>query len=196
MVSLKDAANSRDDKSLSLLLPDKSVAVLDQRTLWFRSVETSQRPAIIKSRSQPPAVPIRLGKLDPKEVNELINSIQHPHWRFEDCFRRTSDLPSYSPKRSKHDFNVKFITRLHDFPGSYRGGLFSSSESEWRFLDGGIISHSGYGWGSHSWTVVKGAEALRAVCMFFGIKQPRTIKGELSRRPLSVLLEEMTREQK
>jgi hypothetical protein len=41
--------------------------------------------------------------------------------------------------------------------------MFSSSETKWRFLDGGIISHSGYGWGSHSWTVVEGAEALRAV---------------------------------
>jgi len=68
------------------------------------------------------------------------------------------------------------------------------SETQWRFLDGGIISHNGYGWGSHSWTVVQGAEALRAVCTFFGIKLPQQIRGELSRRPLSVLLEEMTKD--
>lgn len=57
-------------------------------------------------------------------------------------------------------------------------------------MDGGIIFHNGYGWWSHKWTAVKGAEALRAVCMFFGIRQPRTIRGEPSRRPLSVLLED------
>jgi hypothetical protein len=90
------------------------------------------------------------------------------------------------------DFNVKFLTRLYKFPGSYHGGTFSSSQSEWKFLDGGIISQNGYGWGSHSWTIVEGAEALRAVCMFFGIQQPRAIRGEKARRPYSVLLEEMT----
>jgi hypothetical protein len=62
--------------------------------------------------------------------------------------------------------------------------MFSSSERHWRFLDGGIIAHNGYGWGGHSWTVVQGAEALRAVCLFFGIEQPRQIKGEGKRQSL------------
>ena len=70
--------------------------------------------------------------------------------------------------------------------------MFSSSDREWHFLDGGIVEHDGYGWGSHSWTVVEGAEALRVVCLFFGITQPRRIKGESSPRPLAELLAEMT----
>lgn len=87
---------------------------------------------------------------------------------------------------------MRSLTNIYQFRGAYRGGMFSASESEWRFLDGGIISHHGYGWGSHSWTVVEGAEALRAVCLFFGIKQPRQIKGEGRREPLAALLERMT----
>jgi hypothetical protein len=77
-----------------------------------------------------------------------------------------------------HGFDVRFLTRLYEFPGNYQGGTFCSSTTEWHFLDGGIISRNGYGWGSHSWTVVEGAEAVRGVCMFFGIQQPLTIRGE------------------
>jgi hypothetical protein len=55
------------------------------------------------------------------------------------------------------------------------------------FLDGGIFSHKPYGCGSHSWTVVQGAEALRVVCMVCGIEEPLRIKGESRRRALSIL---------
>jgi hypothetical protein len=36
---------------------------------------------------------------------------------------------------------------------------------------------------------VESSEAVRVVCLWFGIKQPRRLKGEGQRRPLSVLLE-------
>jgi hypothetical protein len=120
--------------------------------------------------------------------------MQEPRFRFGDCFRRISNIPRYSPKRSIYNFDVKFLTQMYDFPGSYKGGAFCSSETRWCFLDGGIISHNGYGWGSHNWTVIEGAEALRAVCVFFGIKQPHMIRGERCPWSLSVLLEEMTKD--
>jgi hypothetical protein len=181
-----------------LTLPDKSQVELDKRTLQFRSTKplgsADPRPESQPESSNEPATPIKFKKfdLDHIDFDMLAEDLQEPHRRFGDCFRRISDRPRYSPKRSVHDFDVRFLTRLYKFPGSYRGGTFSSSNTKWNFLDGGIISHLGYGWGSHSWTVVQGAEALRAVCMFFGIQQPRAIRGELARRPLSVLLEEMT----
>jgi hypothetical protein len=39
---------------------------------------------------------------------------------------------------------------------------------------------------------VEGIEALRALCLFFGIRQPQRVKGETEKRPLAILLEEMT----
>ena len=91
-----------------------------------------------------------------------------------------------------HEFDVKSLTRVSDFPGQHRGGVFASSTTRWDFLDGGIIDHQGYGWGSHFWAAVDGVEALRATCLLLGIKQPRAIKGEQVRRPLANLLEDLS----
>jgi len=171
-----------------LTLPDKSVAELHPATLRFAAILDGplQRPS---------AVTPDPGEKAPFGVNckTLAKCMEAPLWRFADCFRRVSNHPRYSPKQSVHSFDVKFLSRIYKFPGSYQGGTFSSSTTEWRFLDGGIISQNGYGWGNHSWTVVEGAEALRSICLFFGIAQPLLIKGEGSRRSLSMLLEEMTK---
>jgi hypothetical protein len=178
-----------------LTLPDKSHVELDKRTLQFHSAEPlgSVDPRSESSPELVTTIVVNRLDLDKVDFDKLAGYMQKPHLRFGDCFRRISNDPRYSPKRSVHDFDVRFLTRLYKFPGSYQGGTFSSSNTEWNFLDGGIISRNGYGWGSHSWTVVQGAEALRAVCMFFGIEQPLAIRGEPARRPLSVLLEEMTK---
>ena len=196
IIPIKHASLFRDDQGVFLRLPDKSVVVLDKHTLRFLSVQEADIASPAMSSEAAPATPITFSKIDHRSINfdKLAETLQNPHLRFGECFKRVSDIPRYSPKRSIHNFDVKFLTRLYDFPGSYQGGTFSSSETQWRFLDGGIISHNGYGWGSHSWTVVEGAEALRAVCMFFGIKQPQTTRREPPRRPLSVLLEEMTKD--
>jgi hypothetical protein len=85
------------------------------------------------------------------------------------------------------------IRRAFAFPGRSRGTMFSSLYQELHFLDGGIAWYSGYGFGSHSWAVVQGAEALRGLCLCTGVRQPRLIKGEAFRRPLSLLLEDMTK---
>jgi hypothetical protein len=198
VIPIKYGALFGGGRSVFLRLPDKSVVVLDKHTLRFHSVQQADSgPAMgTEVASTAPAMPIVFGKVDQKSINfdKLADTLQNPHLRFGDCFKRISDIPRYSPKRSIHNFDVKFLVRLYDFPGNHQGGTFSSSETRRCFLHGGIISHNGYGWGSHSWTVIQGSEALRAVCMFFGIKQPQMIRGEPSRRALSVLLEEMTKD--
>lgn len=165
-------------------LPDKSVVILNCETLRFESVDTCEKSAATPSPVEKAPFGI--------DCIALAEFLSHPKRKFGDCFRRISDNPRYSPKQAVHAFNVLFLTKIYKFGGSYRGGTFSSSTTEWRFLDGGILSHHGYGFGSHNWTVIEGSEALRAVCLFFGIKQPLRIKGEASRRPLSNLLSEMT----
>jgi hypothetical protein len=165
-------------------LPDKSVVSLDCNTLHFDSVDQSSTDS-----ATPEAVEKAPFGIDCAALAEFLS---HPKWKFGDCFRRISDHPRYSPKQSVHNFDVKFLTSIYKFDGSYQGGTFSSSTTEWQFLDGGILSHEGCGWGSHSSTIVEGAESLRAVCLFFGIKQPLGIRGEATRRPLSKLLEDMT----
>jgi hypothetical protein len=62
---------------------------------------------------------------------------------------------------------------------------------EWYFLDSRIFSPNGYSWGTHSWTVVQGAQARRVVCLVCGIQQPQRIKGESLRRPLAILRQEI-----
>ncbi len=165
-------------------LPDKSVVCLNCETLKFESVDPYEGTAATSSTVE--RAPFGI------DCIALAEFLKNPKWKFGDCFRRISDHPRYSPKQSVHEFDVSFLTSIYRFGGSYQGGTFSSSTTEWRFLDGGILSENGYGWGSHSWTIIEGAEALRAVCLFFGIKQPLRIKGEASRRPLSKLLTEMT----
>ena len=170
-----------------ITLTDGSVALLDEATLRFRH-RVPGESAVVSPDS---AVTVRQSPFGVNAV-ALAATMGAPAWRFGDCFRRASDVPSYSPKSGVHSFSPAFLTKLYCFPGSYQGGTFCPSTRVWKFLDGGIRSHSGYGWGSHSWTVVEGAEALRGVCLFFGVKQPLKIRGEGKRRPLAMLLEEMT----
>jgi hypothetical protein len=179
-----------NDLNITITLPDRSRVRLNQKTFRFQRAELPPTISLQANAAEEAAKK----NFAERQINfkKLAKSLRQPSHRFADCFHRISDHPRYSPKQSVYQFDVRFLTRLYKFPGSYQGGTFSSSETEWRFLDGGIISHHGYGWGSHSWTVVQGAEALRAVCMFFGIQQPLRIRGEPTRRPLSVLLEEMT----
>jgi|GEM_PF-5564844 len=170
-----------------ITLPDRSIASLDVSLLRFRQVgnfkvETEMEAETVSKAPAPFQV----------DFEGLSRCMSNPTWKFGDCFKRVSDHPRYSPRSSFHAFDITFLCRIYDFPGNYQGGTFSSSTTEWRFLDGGIISHNGYGWGSHSWTVVEGTEALRAICLFFGVAQPQKLKGESLRRPLALLLEEMT----
>src|SRR5258708_422752 len=138
-----------------IILPDSSQVSFNTKTGRLRSVDgfSTRKPKPTKTAH----------KLH--EVVELMaRNFQRPTLPFQECFRRICDTPRYSPIRCKHEFNLLTITRCYNFNGSYQAGTFCPSETNWRFLDGGIFEHNGYGWGSHSWTVVQGAEALRAVC--------------------------------
>jgi hypothetical protein len=104
----------------------------------------------------------------------------NPQRPFQECFRRWGAFGYI--ERHLHSLNVLSLTGLYEFKGSHGGQV-----TEWHFLDGGIRYHRGAGY-SPSATSVAGAQALRAVCPFFGIQQPRMLKGEGQRRPLSELL--------
>ena len=177
-----------NSESMRLILPDKSVVRLDKKTLRFHSIEPVAPPPTLAKQ---PAI-ARLPSTATINWEMLAGFLEKPQRRFSDCFRRISDHPRYSPKLSVHDFSVESITAIYGFCKEYQGGTFCSSNTSWKFLDGGIESHNGYGWGDRGWTVVQGYEALRALCMFYGIQQPRLIKGEPPRRALSLLLEDMT----
>ena len=166
-----------------IALPDNSAVVLED-ALRITQYDPQAEPSAAQRQA--------LETDDPAlSYQKIAKAMSSPCWKFGDSFRRVSDYPCYSPKQSVHQFDVCF-GRIYEFPRSGSGSMFNSSTSECEFLDGGIISHIGYGWGSNSWTVVEGAEALRAVCLFFGITQPQRIKGEPPRRRLAELLDEMT----
>lgn len=168
-----------------ITLPDASIVSLDVASMRFREVRDpkAEKKRKARTKAQPPRT---------VDLESLAYCLSSPDWKFGDCFRRIPGTNRFSPKSTMYEVPVCYPCRIYAFPGRYSGGCFSSSTTEWRFLDGRIHSHSGYGWGSHSWTVVEGFEALRAVCLFIGIIQPQRLRGETSRRPLAVLLEEMS----
>lgn len=172
---------------LELTLPDQSVVHLRKKTFTFLAPGRPPEKVAVGPGLQAPASGARV------DFAELARVLTQPNRPFTECFRRISAIPRYSPIRVVHDFDVRGITQIFAFPQNYQGGTFSSSDSRWLFLDGGIFSHNGYGWGSHSWTVVQGFEALRLVCLLNGITQPKLLKGEPPRRPLAYLLADLTR---
>ena len=167
-------------------LPDNSVVNLDEQTLKYRTIDPVKPISNATS-----SITTSLDAISRVDIELLVRCLQKPPHRFCDCFRRVCDIPRYSPK-GDFEFSAGFLSSIYSFHEYYKGGTFSSSDWECHFLDGGIISHNGYGWGSHSWTVIQGAEAIRACCLFYGVQQPRIIKGEGTRRPLSFLLDDMT----
>ena len=178
-------------KSRVLTLPDASRVRLDHSSLRFTHVgetEVQVGPSDGKE-SRTRSEPIDSGVwADPVWIAQRL---EFPSTSFSDSFwRRISDVPSYGTKSCGPD--VTALPGVYEFPGFHQGGVFSSTHLEWHFLDGGIIRHDGYGFGSHSGSCVYGAEVVRVNCLFFGIIQPRRMKGEATRRPLSRLLEELS----
>jgi hypothetical protein len=60
-----------------------------------------------------------------------------------------------------------------DAPSTYQSSMYSTARESTSFLDGGYVSVSGYGFGSHSYTLVRGETALRFVCFRIGVRPPR-----------------------
>jgi len=167
-------------------LPDKSIVWLDDDSLRFRSVEPLAAGNAGEIAPRQPSEKLKIS------AEDLSARIRAPKYRFADGFRRVSDHPRYSVKWSVEIFEVARFARGYGYTERARGTMFAPLYREWHFLDGGIIERNGYGWASPSWTVVQGAEALRAMCLLLGIQQPRLIRGEPSRRALSVILEDLT----
>jgi hypothetical protein len=133
--------------------------------------------------------------------SDLIrNRMEFPSIVFEDafCIRDTilnhylEGVPQYTPNEKVSFDDLQLITKYYNIP---RFILYKyQTYIEWQFLDGGIIMAIGKPyWKSPSWARILGAEVLRVVCMFLGVKQPHVIHGESTRRPLGQLLEELNR---
>jgi hypothetical protein len=121
----------------------------------------------------------------------LKKNFEFPDKNFGDCFRKVNNTPRYSSKKTEYNINFMFLKNLYELKTIYySGGMFSHSDLEKEILDGKLISHEGYGWGggSKSWTALEGYEVLRVVCIFFGVRQPKPLKGENVKRNLSEML--------
>ena len=64
-----------------------------------------------------------------------------------------------------------------DTPSTYQSAMFSTARQARSFLDGGYMSVSGYGFGSHSDSLVDGELALRFLCYRIGVRPPREAPG-------------------
>src|ERR1700751_4402912 len=111
-----------------LTLPDLSVAAMDPRTLQFFSLDEEGG---------------RLAEATQKDTSRATNNLrllgefmEQPHHKFGECFRRCASI-RYSPITSKYEFDVRFLTKLYEFEKAGHGGMFSSAQTEWHFLDGG-----------------------------------------------------------
>lgn len=167
-----------------VILPDGSQADLDPFTLQFfaRKPGEAVQSAGPEDRTEP---------WEGVDIPLLIECLQQPKRRYGDCF--SVIVPGrYHAIQARYPIDLNIVHAFYKLGGSRRGGTFSSSDVTLKFLDGGIDRHSGYGFGSHSWIVLVGYHALRAVCCLHGVIQPRWVKGEPERRPLSELLAELS----
>ncbi len=82
-----------------------------------------------------------------------------------------------------------------DVPSIYNSMMFSSSSTQTAFLDGGHIDVGGYGFGSHSYSVIVGEDAVRLVCHRIGVRPPRE-KSKVASSATGQLLEQMLADQR
>lgn len=159
---------------MKITLPDNSVVYLDRSTFRFYREKTFPDNGF--------ELPIN--------YDMLVRYLERPHLKFSNCFHRVDDTPCYSGswKIGEYDTQIlKAVYALEPGEGSY-GMMFTSSHSVYHVLDGCIIEHKGYGWGSHTYNWLEGFEVLRATCLFNGVKQPLRLKGETNPRPLADIL--------
>lgn len=179
-----------DPGSVRLKLPDGSVVRLDKRTLRFQSI---QPPTLLSlAVDQPAPVPITPEEGFSISAGRLARELRHPRYPFSAGFRRVSDHPRYSVRWSIEIFDVAGLAASYGYGRRIIGTMFAPTRREWHFLDGGVVEQIGYGWATRSWTAVQGAEVVRVLCLLLGIEQPRRIRGEGSRRALSLILEDFT----
>lgn len=172
-----------------ITLPDKSIARLDRSTLKFFAVEATACEIFY------PLIPEMQELVDTPlgiDCHNFVRGMVEPSLKFGDRFKRKDDTPSYYLRPNALSVDLDYLTSVYKYPGNYSGVMFSNATLDWDFLDGGITFFMACGFGNRSYTIVRGYEALRFICMFYGVFQPLKIKGEIVRRNLAVILQEAT----
>jgi hypothetical protein len=164
---------------VKLKLPDNSIIYFDEYSFKFSKTPHESNPD--------------LNYTEKYDENKALSNFQTPDKQFSDCFRRIGEGPRYSSVKKHYEFDLTFLDDFYELKHlTGYGGMFSSSYREVQVLDGSIMTYQGYGFGNRSWTALSGFKVLRATCMFFGIIQPRLIKGEVEKRTLACILEELS----
>jgi hypothetical protein len=96
--------------------------------------------------------------------------------RFSEAFRAV--VPAVYSPTGKCPGDPMAIVLDVDAPSASRSAVFGSSTTLWALLDGYVIRQNGYGFGSSSWTTVKGFRLVRYMCVRFDVTQPRRFKAE------------------
>lgn len=115
----------------------------------------------------------------PSEIIEFVTAKKS----IEECRYKLPNVP-YSKafrREGESQFGIvgQYVERVWravqalDVPSMYQSSMFSTAQETISFLDGGYVSVSGYGFGSHSYTLVRGEMALRFLCCRIGVRQPR-----------------------
>ncbi|MDX8341644.1 hypothetical protein SLH46_20770 [Draconibacterium sp. IB214405] len=130
-------------------------------------------------------------------IKNLKERIEYPKVEFGSCFRRMSNSSEelvYSHKFKNPPVDVLDINKFYMPKKEVSSGMFSPRMEHYYLCDGEIYYHMGYGFGPQgkSFIQVKGEIALRALCLFFGIKQPNHIKGYPKKLKDSEILYELT----
>ena len=107
---------------------------------------------------------------DRKSIEEC--KVRLPNVPYSKAFRREGD--SRFGIAGPYVDRVWQAVRALDAPSTYQSSMFSTARENISFLDGGYVSVSGYGFGSHSYTLVRGEMALRFLCGRIGVRQPKS----------------------
>lgn len=115
-------------------------------------------------------------------VQNMLYRIKYPNVEFKSCFRRKASTTQelvYSHRFKDPPVDVLDINKIYQLKSQVFSGMFSPRMEHYYLCDGEIYCYIGYGFGprAKSYIEVRGEIALRALCIFFGIKQPAFIKG-------------------
>ena len=120
----------------------------------------------------------------PSEIVEFVVAKKS----IEECRGKLPNVP-YS-RAFKRDGDTRFriagpyVERVWravdalDAPSTYQSSMFSTARERTSFLDGGYVSVSGYGFGSHSYSLIRGEMALRFLCYRIGVRPPRAAASD------------------
>ncbi|WP_410355929.1 hypothetical protein [Zhengella sedimenti] len=97
-----------------------------------------------------------------------------PDVSFSQAFRHRGE-GAYAP-RGDFGWRLRRAMNEIDVPAFGSSMMFATSRAAYPFLDGGYTRVDGYGFGSPSYSYVRGPLAVRFACARIGVKFPRRIK--------------------